>query len=63
MKCSCGHTFKFELARVRDMKIRMHEKFCDKQANTKFASQTRKAVMPKDTQHMNVRGGNFVVRT
>ena len=53
MKCYCGHTFKFELARVWDMKIRMHEKFCDKQADTNFANLPRKAVMPKEAQCMN----------
>ena len=59
MKCSCGHTFKFELARVWDMKIWLHEKFCDKQADTKFTSQPGKAVMPEEAQCMNAERREF----
>ena len=59
MKCSCDHTFKFKLASVQDIKIGMHKKFCKKQADTNFASQLRKAMTPKEAQHMNTERREF----
>ena len=52
-------TFEYESARDWDMKIRMHKKFCNKQADTNFARQSRKAVTPKEAQHMTAERREF----
>ena len=44
VKCSCGQTFEHESDRDFKMKMRMHNKFCDKLVDQKIKKQPRKAI-------------------
>ena len=41
------------------MKIQMHETFCDKETDTKFTRQTRKAVKRQEAQHITAESREF----
>ena len=43
------------------MKIQMHERFSNKQTDTKSARQPRKAVTPKEASHMTAERRDFHV--
>ena len=59
MTFSCCQTIKFESARDWDMKVQMHEKFCDKWPGPDFTRKPKKAVMPKEAQHMTTERREF----
>ena len=42
-----------------DMKIQMHETFCDKETDTKFTRQPRKAVMPQEAERITAESREF----
>ena len=43
-KCSCGQTFEYELDRDFKMKMRMHNKFCNRLVDQEIKRQPRKAI-------------------
>ena len=58
-KCPCGQTFDYESDRDQEVKIRMHNKFCDRLGDPKIKRQPRKAMTLKDFQRMKVERRQF----
>ena len=52
LKCPCGQTFVSKSYWDLNMKMQMHNKFCDRLGDPKIKRQPRKAVIVKEAQCM-----------
>ena len=52
LKCPCGQTFTFASERDRKMKMRLHDKSCDKGPSLKTMKRPRKAMTLKEYESM-----------